>query len=173
MKKALILLGVLIFSLALAACAAPSGGDVPETAEPEQLASGAPAAPEDKTDEPEVHSHSPADSGNIVPHEPGGYCGNTVTKVSYDPMGGEEGWERSFWGDRSVALTDLLMYLDYSEGVCRCRPEYTVDTEFGEGYGINLSEAYARYEGKQVSLTDRQVEEIREILDWAAEQEPD
>ena len=71
----------------------------------------------------------------------------------------------SFWGDDSVALTDLLLYLDYSGDVCRCMPEYRVDTEFGTGYGINLTEGYARCGDGQASLTAEQAEQIQAILD--------
>lgn len=115
------------------------------------------------------HSHSLSEGNNIVDHETAGYCGNTVTTVSFrgsDLCG--EPWEVSFWGSDSVALTDLLLYLDYSEGTCRCMPEYTVDTEFGTGYGINLTEGYARHDGGQVSLTEEQIGQIQEILDRQA-----
>ena len=50
----------------------------------------------------------------------------------------------SFWYDDSVALTDLLLYLDYSGEVCTCLPEYSVDTEFGAGYGVSLTGGFAR-----------------------------
>lgn len=97
---------------------------------------------------------------NIVEHEIFGYCGNTITTVSKT-----DGESVSFWGSNSVALTDLLLYLDYSEDICDCKTEYRVDTEFGEGYEINLTNAFVRYEGKQVSLTKEQADEVREILD--------
>jgi hypothetical protein len=65
-----------------------------------------------------------------------------------------------------VALTDLLLYLDYQEGICRCLPEYSVETEFSEEpYGVNLSSGYARHGEGQVELTEEQVELIRDILD--------
>ena len=118
-----------------------------------------------------VHIHQLAEGDNILEHDPVGYCGNTITTVSYTPFGQKEkeAWETSFWGDKSVALTDLLLHLDYSESICRCKPEYTVDTEFGKSYGISLTEGYARYEDAQVSLTAEQLELVREILDWAEE----
>ena len=83
-------------------------------------------------------------------------------------MGGEP-WEASFAGSDSVALTDLLRYLDYSGDICRCLPEYNVDTEFGKGYGINLTEGYARYDGGQTPLTEEQIEQIGEIIARQAE----
>lgn len=116
------------------------------------------------------HMHHPSEENNIIVHEPTGYCGNTVTTIRRHPGNGEESWEKSFWGDDSVALTDLLLYLDYKEDICKCMPEYTVDTEFGEGYGINLTESYARYGDKQTALTEEQVKEIREIIERVSAQ---
>ena len=70
----------------------------------------------------------------------------------------------------SVRLTDILANLDYDpQKYCKCRPEYTVDTEFGTGYGINLTESYVKYNGGQAELTAAQVEEIRKIILWASE----
>lgn len=111
------------------------------------------------------HSHLLSEGNNIVEHEATGYCGNTVTTVSREAWAGGEPWEVSFWGSDSVALTDLLLYLDYSGDTCRCQPEYAVDTEFGAGYGINLTEGYVRHDGGQVSLTAEQIGQIQEILD--------
>ncbi len=112
---------------------------------------------------------NPMNEDNIIPHEQMGYCGNTVTTVSYRHLGKdtvvEEDWTNSFMGSDSVMLTDLLRYLDYSDDICKCLPEYTVDTEFGKGYGIDLSEGYARYGGKQVSLNDSQIKTITEIFE--------
>ncbi len=99
-----------------------------------------------------------------------GYCGNTETTIYFD-----DSTKYTFMGDNSVTLTDILKNLDYkSENMCKCLPEYTVDTEFGTGYGINLShyginssQCYARYNGGQASLTDQQVKTIKEIISWA------
>ena len=89
-----------------------------------------------------------------------GYCGNTVTEVKLDG----ETW--SFWGGDSVTLTDIVINLAYDpEAVCRCLPEFTVDTEFGDGYGVNLTENYVRCEAGQALLTAEQTEMIRDILD--------
>ena len=111
------------------------------------------------------HSHT-AGVDNVVAHEPVGYCGNTVTKVVF-PYSGQEAWSVSFWADKSVALTDFLRWLDYSDPICRCLPEYRVITEFGGDYGISLSQGYARCGERQVSLTQQQTDELRQILDWA------
>lgn len=124
-------------------------------------------------DETEVdlsgHDHTLSTEDNIVEHEKAGYCDNTVTKISRESQMGGESWEVSFDGSDSVVLTDLLLYLDYSDGICRCQPEYNVDTEFGTGYGINLTEGYVRHDGGQVSLTAEQIETIQGIFDRQAE----
>lgn len=49
--------------------------------------------------------------------------------------------------------------------VCKCLPEFTVDTEFGDGYGVNLTDSYVRCEAGQAPLTAEQTEEIRGILE--------
>ena len=115
--------------------------------------------------EPGDYSHT-AGMDNVLPHDPVGYCGNTVTKVVF-PYSGQEEWSVSFWADQSVALTDFLRWLDYSDPICRCLPEYRVTTEFGGDYGISLSQGYVRCGQKQVNLTQQQTEELRQILSWA------
>lgn len=114
------------------------------------------------------HSHTTFQGNNVLDHDPVGYCGNTVTTVRYAPMGkGEqESWEKSFWGGTSVGLSDFLRWLDYDDGVCRCIPEYYVKTEFAKAeYGINLSEGYARFEGKQCQLTGEQVQWLQTMME--------
>lgn len=104
--------------------------------------------------------HEPAAGPQTVADPVSGYCGNTVTEVTLD------GETYSFWGDDSVALTDIVINLAYDpEKICRCLPEFTVDTEFGDGYGVNLTESYVRCEAGQASLTEEQTETIREILE--------
>lgn len=113
------------------------------------------------------HIHTPSGGNNLVEHDPVGYCGNTVTTVTRTPMGKGAGEEEtvSFWGSDSVGLTDLLRWLDYSDGICRCLPEYAVETEFGDGvYGVNLTEGYVRRNDRQVSLTEEQQSLIRDIF---------
>lgn len=88
--------------------------EAPEDAAPEDTAEADPADPEEE--------HGPFDGDNILEHEPMGYCGNTVTKVSRDTRMGGEPWEVSFWGDDSVALTDLRCSwttAGTSAGACR------------------------------------------------------
>lgn len=104
--------------------------------------------------------HAPAAEPQTVDNPVTGYCGNTVTTVKLD------GEEFSFWGDDSVALTDIVINLAYDpERICRCLPEFTVDTEFGDGYGVNLTESYARCDKGQASLTAEQTKTIREIVE--------
>lgn len=120
---------------------------------------------------PPDHTHLPAETDSTLEHEPVGYCGNTLTTVTHGGLLPEEvSWSVTFMGSDSVALTDLLLYLDYSGDICKCLPEYTVDTEFGKGYGISLSESYARYEDGQASLTTEQVAQILEIIERQKEQ---
>lgn len=111
----------------------------------------------------EEHGHVSAVQGNLVVHEEVGYCGNTQTTLR-KMDGNRVMWQTSFMYGDSVALTDLLRWLDYRDSVCRCLPEYQVDTEFGSVYGINLSEGYVRYGDGQVQLTEGQLERVRDII---------
>ena len=106
------------------------------------------------------HRHTLAEQPQIVENPVTGYCGNTMTTIVLD------GKEYTFMGSDSVKLTDILINLKYAPmRVCRCAPEFTVKTEFGEPYGVNLSQGYARSEEGQADLTMEQIERIREILD--------
>lgn len=164
MKRYQVKIPALVLALALSACGAPSpgGGAEADLAAPPALEE---AVPEAALEEEVSCAHRPSQGDNTVEHEAAGYCGNTVTTVSRETRMGGEPWEASFWGGDSVALTDLLRYLDYSGGVCRCLPEYNVDTEFGTGYGVNLTDHYARRGDGQADLTEEQVNQIREILE--------
>lgn len=104
--------------------------------------------------------HAPAAEPQTVEDPVTGYCGNTVTEVTLD------GETYSFWGDDSVTLTDIVINLAYGpEAVCKCLPEFTVDTEFGDGYGVSLTESYVRCEAGQAALTEEQTEVIRGIVE--------
>ena len=148
MRLRILLPFLFLCALLLCACAAQTSAQespVPSAPPPETLA----------------HFHTQVED-NVLPHEEIGYCGNTVTEIK------AADWEASFWGEDSVALTDLLRWLDYSEDVCRCPTEYTVTTEFSETpYYVNLTEGFARHDDAQVSLTPEQIETIRAILDRA------
>ena len=119
------------------------------------------APPEESSFPSPDHTH-PAAADNVLPHEQTGYCGNTVTKIRAGDA------EASFWGSDSVALTDLLLWLDYRDDACSCPAEYTVTTELSETpYELNLTAGFARHDGRQVSLTDEQIGTIAAILDRA------
>lgn len=106
------------------------------------------------------HIHLGTKNEQTVDHDFFGYCGNTLTTIKINNR------EYTFWGGDSVKLTDMLLYLDYSnERVCKCYAEIKVDTEFGLGYEINLRESFARCEKGQVDLTEGQVKEIKAIID--------
>jgi len=132
----------------------------------EKLADGSPAdLPEETLVRLEelgyvFHAHVPAEAPETVADPVSLYCGNTVTEVTLDSE------TYSFWGNDSVALTDILINLAYDPGrVCRCYWEFTVDTDFGDGYWVNLTENFARCEAGQADLTAEQVETIRGVLE--------
>ena len=108
------------------------------------------------------HAHEPAIEPQSVEEPFVGFCGNTWTVVHI----GDE--EYGFMGGHSVELTDLLLNLDYNRNIiCRCIHEFTVDTEFGTGYQINLTQGFARCKKGQASLTEEQIRLVSEILSWA------
>ena len=108
------------------------------------------------------HSHQAAATAQTVDDPFIGYCGNTQTTLYIGDM------EYTFMYGNSVTLTDILLNLKYDPmRICRCRPEYTVDTEFGKGYGINLTAGYARCDKGQADLTQEQIDTIAEIIEWA------
>ena len=150
----------LALALTLTACAASAGSVSPPGSAPEESGSTV-----SQPEEPD-HSHQLAQEDNVLPHEEVGYCGNTITKVRQNERLEEDPWEVSFWGSDSVALTELLIHLDYSGEICRCLPEYYVDTEFSqEEYGLNLTSGYVRYGEGQAELTQEQVELLQGILE--------
>lgn len=108
------------------------------------------------------HTHQPAAEPQTVSNPASGYCGNIWTTLYID------GKEYGFMGGHSVTLTDILINLDYDpDKLCNCLPEYRVDTEFGHGYGINLTKGYARCDQGQADLTEDQIHAITEIVRWA------
>ena len=108
----------------------------------------------------DLHLHMSAIRPETVDDPVTGYCGNTITTIILEDK------EYTFMGSDSVNLTDILINLKYDPmKVCRCIPEFTVKTEFGEPYGVNLTLGYARCEGGQANLTVEQIKMIQEILD--------
>lgn len=109
------------------------------------------------------HTHEPAAEPSTVSDPVSGYCGNTQTTIYFD-----DGKSYTFMYGESVTLTDILINLDYDSGkLCKCLPEYTVETEFGTPYGINITSRYARSETGQADLTEEQIKKIKEIILWA------
>lgn len=112
---------------------------------------------------PKGHLHSPAATPQTVEDPYVGYCGNTRSTVYF-----KNGKSHTFMYGGSVTLTDILLNLDYSEdALCDCEAEYTVDTEFGLGYEVNLTQSFARFDGGQASLTEDQIKEVRKIINDA------
>ena len=91
--------------------------------------------------------------------------GEQVPMQPHEPGSHGTSKEYTFEGSDSVYLTDLLLNLAYDpDKLCDCMSEFTVKTEFGGPYGVNLSQGYARYDGAQADLTKKQIEMIRNIL---------
>ena len=108
------------------------------------------------------HTHQVPAETQTTADPVAGYCGNTLTTLHI----GEKTY--SFMFGYSVTLTDILENLHYDpKRICNCLPEFTVDTEFGTGYGINLTEGYARCAKGQVDLTREQIDTIAAIVNWA------
>lgn len=117
--------------------------------------------PPEQTDEGTDHTHHVATEAQTVDDPVTGYCGNIQTTLRIKDKA------YTFMYGHSVTLTDILINLNYNPlFVCRCLPEYTVDTEFGKGYGINLTEGYARCEKGQADLTQEQIDQIAAIIRW-------
>lgn len=105
------------------------------------------------------HRHTLAEQPQTVDDPVTGYCGNTMTTIDLD------GKEYTFMGSDSVSLTDIVINLQYDPiRVCRCASEFTVKTEFGNLYEVNLSQGYARCEEGQTDLTVDQIDLIQKIL---------
>ncbi len=113
-----------------------------------------------ETVESDEHTHEVASLPQTVSNPISGYCGNMITKIA----SGDD--EYSFWGGDSVTLTDIVINLDYSKPMCKCAAEFFVYVESNEKpHEVNLTEAFIRFEDKHASLTEEQVETIREIYD--------
>lgn len=113
-----------------------------------------------KTEAGQTHTHAPAETPQTVEEPVDGWCGNTEATVYL------EGVTYSLSGSDAVALTDILINLDYDpEAVCDCAAELTVDAETLTGISVNLTQSFARCERGQAALTAEQAETIRDILD--------
>ncbi len=119
-----------------------------------------------KVDADNSHIHTPAKDEQTVSSRISGYCGNTQTTIYF-----ENGKKHTFMYGNSVTMTDILANLAYDKNkLCKCLPEYTVDTEFGKGYGINLTDGYARCDKGQADLTSEQINKLKTIILWAEPQ---
>lgn len=147
MKKTGLLISCILLVGTLAACG--------------KTQTGVTAPTKQATPSAETHGHAAAAQPQVSKEPEMLYCGNTFTTVRVGDR------QYGFDGERSVTLTDLLLHLQYENPVCDCLPVYTVDTEFGTGYGISLDGSYVRHDGRQVSLTQEQTEKITEIITWA------
>jgi len=115
--------------------------------------------------EPGGHRHYLCKIDNILPHEDEALDESIRTTVEYTPEEGE-GFVKSFDGEKSVELTELLRWLNYQGQACRCPAEYIVTTESGEVYGVNYTDGFARYGDSQTSLTEEQRKEVGKIMRW-------
>jgi len=96
-------------------------------------------------------------------------CGSEVMTLKYRGASAEYLWQHSFMGVESAAATYILRNLEYTEDICKCLPEYEVESEFGD-FGVSLKESYARQGQKQAKLTEAQISELTRIFQWAEEQ---
>lgn len=73
----------------------------------------------------------------------------------------------------SKTILSILESLDYSQArVCRCLPQYRVETENGS-YGLHLGEGYARCSDGQAKLTAEQVATFKRIFGKFLEKQED
>ena len=118
----------------------------------------APALGEAKADRPD-DDHAPADEPESANGTETGSCGNTSVTVTLD------GSAHTISGSDAVTLTAILENLDYDpQAVCNCLAEFTVETEVGTEYEVNLTEYFARCDAGQAALTRKQADAIREIV---------
>ena len=110
------------------------------------------------------HIHTPADEPENANGTEDGYCGNTSATVTLD------GSAYMLSGSDAITLTDILEHLYYnSNDICSCSAEFTVETEIGTEYEVNLTEYFARCDAGQAALTQKQTDAIREIIDQLEE----
>lgn len=111
----------------------------------------------------DTHTHVAADQPQTVAEPLSGYCGNITATVN------RNGAEYSLTGSDAITLTDISINLAYQpENVCRCLAEFSVITEDGTVYAVNLTEAFIRCDAGQASLTAEQVEQINAVLETIA-----
>ena len=105
------------------------------------------------------HTHAPAGEPETTGGTEDGYCGNTSVTVTLD------GSAHTISGSDAVTLMAILENLDYApQAICNCLAEFTVETEVGTEYEVNLTEYFARCDAGQAVLTRKQADTIREIV---------
>ena len=105
------------------------------------------------------HTHAPAGEPETTDGTEDGYCGNTSVTVTLD------GSAHTISGSDAVTLMAILENLDYApQAICNCLAEFTVETEVGTEYEVNLTEYFARCDAGQAVLTRKQADTIREIV---------
>lgn len=110
------------------------------------------------------HTHAPAGEPENANGTENGYCGNTSATVTLD------GSVYTLSGSDAVTLTAILENLDYtSDDICSCSTEFTVETEVGTEYEVNLTEYFARCDARQAALTRKQADAIGGIIDQLGE----
>ena len=110
------------------------------------------------------HTHAPAGEPETTGGTEDGYCGNTSATVTLD------GSAHTISGSDAVTLTAILENLDYDpQSVCNCLVEFTVETEVGTEYEVNLTDYFARCDAGQAALTRKQADAIREIIERLGE----
>lgn len=110
------------------------------------------------------HSHDPAGEPESANDMEDGYCGNTSATVTLD------GSVYTLPGSDAITLTAILEHLDYtSDDICSCSAEFTVKTEIGAEYEVNLTEYFVRCDAGQAALTQKQADAIREIVERLGE----
>ena len=110
------------------------------------------------------HTHAPAGEPESANDMEDGYCGNTSATVTLD------GSVYTLPGSDAITLTAILEHLDYtSDDICSCSTEFTVETEIGTEYEVNLTEYFVRCDAGQAALTQKQADAIREIVERLGE----
>jgi len=121
------------------------------------------------------HTHRYATGDNLDETIPGIVCGNTGVHLHYMANGYNKAISNGYYigPDEKAMFADsydveFLLKLNYQDPVCTCPIEgyYQVDNS-PKKYEFNISEAFASYDGKQVSLTRDQVEILKKAVDEA------
>ena len=111
------------------------------------------------------HRHEPETGDNTGPSDSIGYTDDFAIEIIRSGSGSEV--KTTVSGQEAIDTAMLLGKLKYDSDVCKCIPEYTVTTDSGVVYGVDLDSSYARCGVCQVQLTSAQVDMLREIFSKA------